>query len=177
MAHKNRDFEMTNLKSQLESLLFISGDPLGIAKIRRILGNAVSEDEITASIKDLQAEYAERGIRIFLKDGMVQMVSSPENASLVASLVKSHMAEELTPAALETLAAICYREPISKADIDELRGVNSIFSLRSLLMRGLIEKTKEHTMPHYRTTLDFLKKLGIEDVKDLPDYNELSKHS
>jgi len=150
---------------------------LSITKIRRVLGDAISDTEIVAAIKELQAGYAKRGIRVLLKDGMAQMVSSPENAPLVASLVKSHMAEELTPAALETLAAICYREPIAKADIDELRGVNSIFSLRSLLMRGLIEKTKEHGVPHYRTTLDFLKKLGIESVHDLPNYDELSKHS
>ncbi len=168
---------MTNLTSQLESLLFISGDPLGIAKIARVLGGDIPEDRIMEAIRELQTEYGKRGLRIVEKDGMVQMVSAPENAVLVGSLVKSHMTEELTPAALETLAAIAYREPISKAAIDELRGVNSIFSLRSLLMRGLIEKTKDHAMPHYRTTLDFLKKLGIEDVKDLPDYNELSKHS
>lgn len=175
---------MEPLSSRIESLLFVSGDPLTVAKIKRALGEDVSEEEITLCIKALQKEYAHRGVHILEKDGAVQMASSPHNAPLIESFVKSQLAEELTPAALETLACIAYKEPISKVEIDELRGVNSIFSLRSLLMRGLIEKTKmkgkegdEHAVIYYRTTLDFLKKLGIEKVNELPQYDELSQHS
>ena len=195
---------MEPLSSRIESLLFVSGDPLTVVKIKRALGDGVTEEEIALCIKALQKEYAHRGVHILEKDGAVQMVSAPHNAPLIGSFVKSQLAEELTPAALETLACIAYKEPISKVQIDELRGGNSIFSLRSLLMRGLIEKTKtkgkegdEHAPPlqsegissdgsaaraghavvYYRTTLDFLKKLGIEKVNELPQYDELSQHS
>lgn len=175
---------MNTLSSQIESLLFVSGDPLTLTKIKHALGDKITNEEIVSCIIQLQDEYKHRGIHIIEKDGVIQMVSSPINAHLIESFVKSQLAEELTPAALETLACIAYKEPISKVEIDELRGVNSIFSLRSLLMRGLIEKSKikgkednEHALVFYKTSLDFLKKLGIEKVSELPHYDEFSQHS
>jgi len=174
---------MTNgtnsMQAKIEAILFVSGEEMSIHKIQKALGGEVAEEEIVAQIEKLQETYQGKGIRIIMKDGNVQMVSAPEHAEVIHALVKSHLTEELTSAALETLACIAYREPIAKQEIDELRGVNSIFSLRSLLMRGLIEKTKkgdDARTDYYRVTLDLLKKLGIEKITDLPEYGIFSKN-
>ena len=171
---------MSVIASKIEAILFVSGEEMSVQKIQKALGGKSAEEEIVAQIETLQEIYQGKGIRIIMKDGKVQMVSAPEHAEVIHALVKSHLTEELTPAALETLACIAYREPIAKQEIDELRGVNSIFSLRSLLMRGLIEKTKKGNdarTEYYRVTLDFLKKLGVEKVTNLPDYDIFSKNA
>ena len=173
---------MSDLKSKIESILFISGDALSIKQIKRALGEEVDNDKIKKALEDLGKEYQNRGIRIFSKEDKIQMVTAPENATIIEKLVKSQLTEELTPAALETLACIAYKEPISKIEIDELRGLNSIFSLRSLMIRGLIEKiacrpeTGEKA-DCFKTTLDFLKKLGIEKVTDLPKYEQTAENN
>src|SRR3989344_6589944 len=133
---------MSSIASKIEAILFVSGEEMNIQKIKKALGGDITEEAILAHIQKLQEAYREKGIRIIIKDGKAQMVSAPELAEVIHAMVKSHLTEELTPAARETLACIAYREPIAKQEIDELRGVNSIFSLRSLLMRGLIEKIK-----------------------------------
>lgn len=171
---------MLTVASKIEAILFVSGEEMSIQKIKKAIGGDTTEEEIEAEIGKLQEAYQGRGVRILMKDGKAQMVSAPECAEVIHALVKSHLTEELTPAALETLACIAYREPIAKQEIDELRGVNSIFSLRSLLMRGLIEKTKrgdDARTEYYRVTLDLLKKMGVEKVTDLPDYDVFAKNA
>ncbi len=168
---------MEDLKSKIESILFVVGDPISIKKIVKILG--VSEKEFKEHLIQLQKDYQDKGINILEKDSKIQMVSAPKNSKIITSLVQSSLSEELTPATLETLAVISYKEPISRQEIDEIRGVNSIFSLRALLMRGLIEKHqsgKEKKDQYYKTSLDFLKKLGISKVSELPQYEKLSKN-
>lgn len=171
---------MPSIASKIEAILFVSGEEMSLQKIMKALGGDISKEEILAHINALQEAYQGKGIRIIMKDERAQMVSAPEYAEIIQVLVRSHLADELTPATRETLACIAYREPIAKQEIDELRGVNSIFSLRSLLMRGLIEKTKkgdDASIEYYRVTLDFLKKLGIETITDLPDYDVFSKNA
>jgi len=169
---------MENIRSKIESVLFVSGDSMSLKKMSKILG--LSEADVKKEVEGLKEDYKDKGINILEKDAKVQMVSSPKNSELIEILVESSLSEELTPAALETLAVISYKEPILRQDIDEIRGVNSVFSLRTLMMRGLIDKyqggeDKKDTF--YRTTLDFLKKLGISKVSELPQYDELSKVS
>jgi len=167
---------MSELRSKIESVLFVHGDPVTAKKLAGILG--VKEKDILASIEDLKNEYEKKGINILEKDGKIQMVASAENSKIIEDLVESSLSEELTPAALETLAVVSYKEPISRIEIDEIRGVNSVFSLRTLMMRGLIEKYQGGEggrTTFYKTTLDFLKKLGISKVSELPKYDELSK--
>lgn len=169
---------MDNLKSKIESILFIHGDPISLRKIAKILNT--KESEIQDILEELKKEYEERGVVVLEKDGEIQMATSPENANVVQNLVESALSEELTPAALETLSVVAYKEPIALQEINELRGVNSILSLRTLLMRGLIEKNQsndEKKTVYYKTTLDFLKKLGISKISELPKYDELSKTS
>ncbi len=164
------------LKSKIESVLFVFGDPISVKKLAKIL--KAKEGDVKDALSDLLEDYKDRGINILVKDDKVQMVTSAENSNIIESIVQSSLSDELTPAALETLAIIAYKEPISRFQIDEIRGVNSVFSLKTLLMRGLIEKKQsgdDKKDVYYKTTLDFLKKLGVSKVSDLPEYEKLSK--
>lgn len=167
---------MTNHKSIIESLLFVSGEPVALKNIARLLD--ISADEVEKSVEDLSKEYKEnRGLKILNKDGEVQLVTSPENSEFVAKFMKRDMEQDLSRAALETLSIIAYRGPISRPAIEEIRGVNSSFSLRNLLLRGLIERVdnqKDKRSFLYKISFDFLKLLGVQKNEDLPDYENLN---
>lgn len=157
---------MSDLKSKIESLLFVSGDALSLKKLYELFPD-VKKEEVEGAVSALQEVHKDSGVRVIRKDEKIQMVSAPENGELIAAFVKSSLAEELTPAAIETLACVAYREPVTKEEIDDLRGVNSIFSLRALAIRGLVERTKDGA---YRVTIDFLNQLGVKSITDLPEY-------
>ncbi len=166
------------LKSVLESLLLVSGEPVKISKLAKITRERVSEVE--NALMELEVEYLgrKRGIIIIKKGGKVQLATNPDNASFVNGLVESDLKGDLSRASLEVLSVIAYKEPIARSGIEAIRGVNSSFILRNLLMRGLIEKVEEaeNKRRHlYRISLDFLKKLGLKSVEELPDYEKISK--
>lgn len=165
-----------NKKSILESLIFIFGKPIKFKKLAQISG--IKETEVKQQLDELNREYAkqDRGIQLLFKNDLVQMVSNPKYGEVVKKLITSELQEDLSQAALETLAIVAYRGPITRALIEEIRGVNCVYILRSLLIRGLIEKTKssEDTRKAvYEVSFDFLRHLGIGSVKNLPNYDEL----
>ena len=160
-----------NLKSIIESLLFVSGEPIKIKRLAKLCKVAVGEVE--NALMELQNEYRSRGLRILKKESRVQMITAPEVAQYTQKLIKKELQEDLSRASLETLAVIAYRGPISRAQIEDVRGVNSSFILRKLLIRGLIERIinpKSKRSYLYRISFDFLKRLGIEKIENLPDY-------
>lgn len=160
-------------KKIIENLLFISGEPISIKKLSQIL--EIEENETTKEINELKKDSENRGLRIIEKDKKIQITTSPEAGKYIEKLIASNLKEELSEAAMETLAAISYLGPIAKHELEELRGVNCAFTLRNLLIRGLIEKSEnsENTRALlYKTSFDFLKKLGIENEKELPDYQK-----
>ncbi len=170
--------ELSKLKSIIESLLFISGDPVEISKIAKV--TAAPKPEVENALMILQVEYSssERGLAIIRKDEKVQIATNPANASFVSQFVKSETQDNLSRAALEALSIISYRSPISRAEIESIRGVNCSFTLRSLLMRGLIERIenpRDNRGYLYEVSFEFLKKLGVESVEKLPDFEKLSK--
>lgn len=168
--------EIEKLKSIAESVLFISGEPVKIARIAKISGAAVPEVE--NAIMVLKAEYSHRGIIIIEKDKAIQMATHPENAEIISTLLKCEIQEGLSKAALEVLSIVAYRGPISRAEIEAIRGVNCSFTLRTLLMRGLLERTdnpKDNRAYLYGISFDFLKKMGLEKNQDLPDWEKLSR--
>jgi segregation and condensation protein B len=170
--------EIQKLKSVIESLLFLSGEPLKMAKIAKIC--ETSNAEVERAIMLLQGEYAaaKGGIILIKKEDEVQLSTNPENFSYVDQLVKSEMQENLSRAALEVLSIVAYRGPITRAEIESIRGVNCSFTLRSLMMRGLLERIdnpKDGRGYLYKISFEFLKKLGIENIEKLPDYRELSQ--
>jgi segregation and condensation protein B len=170
--------EQEKLKSIVESLLFVSGEPLGIAKIAKI--TEASSEDVENCIMLLQTEYAsgKRGMIIIRKEKEVQMATDPENASIIDKLIKSEIQENLSRASLEVLSIIAYRGPITRIEVEAIRGVNCSFTVRSLMMRGLLERIenpKDNRGYLYKISFDFLKKLGLDSVEKLPDYETLSK--
>jgi len=166
-----------NLKSNLESLIFVSGRPVAYKKLASIL-KVEKSTEIITILHELNSDYQTNnsGLRIIFKTDSAQLVSAPQNAQFVNKLVTSELQEDLSKAALETLAIISYRGPITRSEIEIIRGVNCIYILRSLLIRGLITKkaSKEDArLSVYEISLDLLKYLGVSNVADLPDYKNL----
>ncbi len=165
-----------NIKSQLESLLFTSGHPVGLKKLAEIL--EISEKEIEDGLNALANDYEKenRGLRLVFLENKAQLVSAPDSVETIKKLVKSDFEEDLSQAALETLAIIAYRSPASRAQIENLRGVNCSFILQSLAIRGLIDRKnnpEDGRSYIYSATFDFLKHLGLNKLEDLPNYNEL----
>lgn len=167
---------MDNLKAKLESLLLVTHKPLGFKKMSEIL--SCKPAEIKTCLEELSAEYqnASRGIRLLINNETAQLVSSPENAGLVKQYLKDDLTGELTEPSVETLTIIAYRQPVSKAELEQIRGINCSLILRNLLIRGLVEAefSRERATTLYSVTLDFLKYLGINSVAELPDYEKLN---
>ena len=165
------------MKSIVESVLFVSGEPLKLSRIAKAAD--VSEEEVSAAIEALSEDYSKgRGIVIIKKEDSVEMATSPENADSVSALIKGEIQENLSPAALEVLSIVAYRGPITRAEIEAIRGVNCSFTLRSLLMRSLIERIdnpKDSRGYLYKISFRFLESLGLESVDKLPDWENLSK--
>lgn len=165
-----------NIQSQIESLLFITNQPFSAKKLAEIL--KVNQAEVEQAIESLIATYneKERGIHIQKIENKVQMVASPDNAKLVADFTKEEMTGELTRPALETLTIVAYRGPLTRAEIEKIRGVNCAVILRNLQMRGLVESAedKKKMQQVYSITFDFLKHLGVNQPSELPDYTTLN---
>ncbi|MBU0637205.1 MAG: SMC-Scp complex subunit ScpB [Patescibacteria group bacterium] len=166
---------MNFIKSKIESLLFISAKPLSIKQIADLL--KINTKEIQIAGDELVESYKNslNGIKIIKHVDKYQMVSSPINAQLVQEFIKDETTGELSQPSLETLTIIAYRCPISKIDLDRIRGVNCALILRNLLLRGLIEAKidKKKNETYYTITLDFIRFLGINNIEELPNYQKL----
>lgn len=174
----SQTMDSQKIKSVLESLLFISGEPMKIGKIAKICN--VSKDEIAAAVEKLNEDYQkeERGLAIIQKAEAVQLATNPKNSEFVSQLVSGEIGSELTRAALEVLSIVAYRGPITRTQIEAIRGVNCSYVLRSLLIRGLVERKETPDIRGYlyEISFDFLKSLGIKSVQELPDWENLSKN-
>lgn len=136
------------------------------------------EKDVRMALVELAHEYSERGFVLLEKDDSWQFASNPKNGSYLEELMKNEFNQELSRSALETLAIIAYKGPISRIEMEYLRGVNSSFSVRNLLMRGLIERIenpKDARSYLYRVTFDFLKHFGLTNMKQLPRFEEFNK--
>lgn len=168
-----------DLLSKLEAVLFIAGEPVTVAELARTL--QVPGESVGESLDQLRTRLAERGagIRVLVSPEGVQLVTAPAVAGVVEAFVKAGMRERLTPAAAETLAIIAYRGPISRIGIEAVRGVNSVFTLRLLALRGLVVRSHH---PHdqrsfvYQVSAEFLRSLGVTTAEELPDYVALHAH-
>lgn len=167
---------METLISVVESILFMSDKPVSAKQLSGFLQKP--ETEITAALLELRDERKNAGVILLENNGEYQMATNPANSDQVKNFLNSELREKLTDATLEILAIVAYRQPISKAEIEAIRGVNSQYSLRHLLMRGLIEKTSNPQDARsflYRTTTEFLQHLGLASTKDLPEFEKLTE--
>ena len=163
------------LKNKLEALLFVSAKPMTVRQLAEF--TEVEEELVRVACHELSADYkdAGRGMTLIENGGKFQMVTAPEAADTVAKMVKVETSGELSRPSLEALTIIAYRGPISKTDLDRIRGVNCSLIIRNLLLRGLVEakESKEEEGTHYTVSFDFLKFLGLGSVEDLPDFARL----
>ncbi len=170
--------ETNKLQSALEALLFIYGEPMDVKKAAATL--EVKPAEVEEAAKLLAQNLTDRGsgLSLVFYDNKIQLTTKPDFAGLLEKIVKSELNEALTPAGLETLSIIAYSAPVSRAEIDYIRGVNSTFILRSLLLRGLIERENDPKRANayvYRPSFDFLKQVGVSKIEDLPEFDKFSK--
>ncbi len=169
----------SNLLSAAESLLFVSGEPLSFARLAKLL--AVPEEEVRSMVTFLKEEYAadtRGGLMIIVDENGALLASKSTNTQYVEALTKSSLQETMSKAALEVLAIVAYRAPITRAEIDAIRGVNCSFTLRNLLLRDLITREGNPSDSRgyiYRPTFRFLQSLGVGGVNELPQYEILAR--
>lgn len=166
------------MKSQLESVLFIASKPLSRKELSKALGVELSVLE--EAITNLKEQYNDPASGIHIVDtGIdVQMVTNPANAEIVEDFTKQELMGELTRAQLETLTVIAYQGPITRPEIEAIRGVNCSIILRNLTVRGLVEEEDgvDKLMTAYRISAITLRQLGIASSAELPDYETLRQH-
>lgn len=170
--------EKESLAAKLEALLFVYGDALTQRKALGVLG--VTAAQLAEAKAELQKKLNERGsgLTLFEHDDALQLVTRGEYTDLLSQVVKAEMHEALTPAGLETLAIIAYAGPITRAEIDYIRGVNSSYTVRALSLRGLIDRETDEKRANvflYRPSADLLRHLGAASVSELPEYEQLRK--
>jgi len=162
--------EGQRIKALIESLLFVADEPARVDHLAQSLG--VSARKVKEALEELATEYRHRGLRLQFKDGRVQMVTAPEAAPVIERFLGLQLTSKLSPAALETLAIIAYRHPITRPQIDAIRGVNSDSVVRGLLAKGLIEEVGRLDQAGrpilYAPTFAFLQHFGLESLDQLP---------
>ena len=163
-----------NLSAQLEAILFWKAEPVSFKKLAELL--KVDVLTVQATIIELEHALKGRGLTLVQTDTEVMLGTSKEMSSLIEQLTKEELTRDLGKAGLETLSIILYQGPISRADIDYIRGVNSQFIVRNLLIRGLVERVdnpKDARSFLYKTTLQLLAHLGVSKVQDLPEFDRV----
>lgn len=156
-------------ETQLEALLFVAERPLTRREIAATAG--VERGVVDGLLGDLEVTLAARGIRLATSGDRVELVTAPEAGRLIARYVGAE-AVRLTPAALETLAIVAYRQPVTRGTIERIRGVDSEYSLRALLHRRLVVELGRSEAPGrpflYGTGFDFLERFGLTSLEQLP---------
>ncbi|NOH17152.1 segregation/condensation protein B [Clostridium cochlearium] len=162
--------------SIIESLLFASGEPLSLKDVSEIIELNVVETK--AILEKMIREYdnKKRGIKLIEIEKKYQLVTKEENSSFIEQLLKTNNSQSLSQAALETLSIVAYKQPVTRVDIDEIRGVKSDRALQTLIQKNLIKETGRLEVPGrpilYSTTEEFLKHFGLESIKELPSLEE-----
>lgn len=157
----------------IEALLFASGEPISIKRVAGIL--EVGDHQVRDALPQMRDALADRGVRLLQKGTELELVSAPEAGRFVEKLRREELEGDLSQAALETLAIVLWKGPIAPAGIDFLRGVNSSFTLRTLLVRGFVarrENPKDARSALYEPTAAAMKYLGITSLGELP-FHEL----
>ena len=168
------------MKPVAEALLFASDEPVPAARLAQLLGKGADAKTIRKLVDDLNAEYAGQGRAFEVVEiaGGFQLLTRPEFKDWIVELHRHRRQDKLTPSATETLAIVAYKQPVQRAAVDDVRGVQSGPLLRSLLERGLIKVVGRQNVPGrpilYGTSRLFLQHFGLKSLKDLPRVAELS---
>lgn len=171
--------DIIELSPALEAVLFASGEPVPVARLSLVFG--VPEEDILVTADKLGEYYEKngRGIRLLRLGGSLQLCSAPEHAKLIARVIEHRAAPKLSPSALEALAVIAYFQPVTRAYVEQVRGVDSSYTVSSLAEKGLIEPAGRLDAPGrptlYRTTGAFLRVMGISSLDELPTLPDMSE--
>ena len=154
----------------IEGVLFYTGAPQKKSKLMELF--EVSTEDISAAITVLKQRLESGAIRLLETESEVQLVTAPELSVVIEEIRKGELSQDIGKAGAETLAIILYREPISRGEIDRIRGVNSAFILRNLMTRGLIERISHKNSHVFRITPALLQHLGVTHKHELPHFGE-----
>ncbi|MFA5165640.1 MAG: SMC-Scp complex subunit ScpB [Candidatus Omnitrophota bacterium] len=172
--------ELSEAKKIIEALLFTSEKPITIEQMKEVLEEVEAKD-IKAALAELQTEYETlgRSFKVYEVAGGYQMVTAPEFADYLKKFYRVKSKDKLTKPALETLAIVAYRQPITKADIEDIRGVNVDGVIKTLADRQLIKITGRKDAPGrpilYGTTKEFLDRFGLSSLNELPKLGEFTE--
>ncbi|MCD2500167.1 MULTISPECIES: SMC-Scp complex subunit ScpB [Clostridium] len=160
------------MKSAIEAMLFVSGEPL---PAKELMANLEIDNKLILEIiNEMMEEYKkeDRGLRLIEINGGYQLVTKEENSDYIQKLLKKNRKHSLSQASIESLAIIAYKQPITRIDIDEIRGVKSESALQRLVERSLIREVGRLEVPGrpilYGTTDEFLRQFGLKNLKELP---------
>jgi segregation and condensation protein B len=159
-----------SLSAQIEALLFVAVEPVSLGQLAEVLDS--TPRKIESALQELSESLESHGLRIQRHNGQVQLTTAPETAELVERFLGLEATSRLSRAALETLAIIAYQQPVTRPQVDSIRGVNSDGVMRSLLGKGLIQECGRTEGPGrpflYSTTTDFLQHFGLTALTELP---------
>lgn len=167
---------MKELINNIEAVLFLKGEPISTEELTKILES--TKEEVEQGLLDLEQNLSERGIRLVRKENDVMLATSPESSKYTNEIIKREFNSDLTKTSLEVLAIIVYKGPVKRSDIDYIRGVNSAYTIRNLMIRGLVERItdpKDSRSYIYKPTMQLLQYLGVGKLEDLPDFKSFNE--
>lgn len=170
--------EIVEIERAVEAILFAAGDPVELSRLSEILDiDEPSLEKIITNLRDYY-DFEQRGVRIVKLENSYQMCSSPRHAEFIRKALETRKAPRLSPPLLEVLSVIAYRQPVTRAYVEQVRGVDCSYSITSLVEKSLIEESGRLDVPGkpilYRTTKDFLRVFGLESLNDLPELPEFA---
>jgi len=165
-----------DLEKQIEAILFYTAEPTKLSFLAKTL--EVKVGEVEEALKNLSESLKDRGIRVLVHNEEASLVTAPELGDLIERIIKEEREKDLGRTGIETLTIIAYKGPVTKKEIEYIRGVNSQYAIRSLLLRGLIERgtsKEDERMVVYSITSDTIRFLGLNSISDLPEFEESRK--
>lgn len=162
-----------DLSKAISAILFYRAEPMTIKRLSVLLKH--TENEVRDALNVLELKMSEAGLQLMRIGDEVTLGTAVEASALIESITKEELSKDLSKAALETLAIVLYKGPLTRSEIDYIRGVNSTFILRNLLVRGLVEKTEnplDQRSFHYKSTFQLLEYMGVGKIEELPDYHD-----
>lgn len=168
------ELDTNKLSKQIEAILFFKGEPVSSSKLIEFC--ECTEEHFEEAIKILQARLDNSGLALVEHNNSYLLSTGNDSSPIIEKIIKDELHKDLGRAGIETLSIIMYLGPISRSELDNIRGVNSSFIIRNLLIRGLVERIENPNNKRafqYQITFDLLNHLGLKNIKDLPDYEEL----
>jgi segregation and condensation protein B len=163
---------LPTIASQIHAILFYTAEDMSFAALAKTLG--VQSEEIGPAVAELQENLVGTGLILLVQENIISLAVAPLHSDLIAAMQKDAFSKELSKAQGEVLAIVCYMGEASKTDIEFIRGVQSVYSIRALVSRGLIAPSGTGRSVVYMPTIDMLREFGITTVSELPGYAEQS---